>query len=1220
MEIAAKSNSKRMYSWWWDSHNTPKNSKWLQENLADMDNNVKQMIKVLEEDADSFARRAEMYYRKRPELMKLVEEFYRAYRALAERYNHATGVIHKAHETIAEAFPNQVPLIFGDESHVGALTNDVDPQTPDMLPPTRAWGNPDELRKDGFGFSLSHVHDVKRNIDFSEEPTFVSNGKARKGLNFNDGDGKGRNDLKAHILSESERASKAEAEVVALKDSLSKMQAEKEVSLAQFEKNLERLSNLESEVSRAQEDSRGLNDRAASAEAEIQTLRETLYKLESEKESSLLRYEKCLQKVANLEDGLSVAHKEAGEINERASKAEAETLALKQSLAKAETDKEAALVQYRQCLNTISNLEERLRKAEEDARLINERAEKAGIEVENLKQTVSKLIKDKEASELQFQQCLNIIADLKVKLHHAQEETQSLSHEIEDGVAKLKFSEEKCLVLERSNQNLHSELDSLLEKLGNQSQKFTEKQTELVKLWSCVQEEHLRFQEAETAFQTLQQLHSQSQEELNNLAVELQTRSQIMKDMEIRNSELHEEIEQTKIENKGLNELNFTSVASIKSLQEDVSSLKETIQKLEAEVELRVDQRNALQQEIYCLKEELSQVGKKNQSMIEQVELVGSSVKELQEETSILKECNEREKSEKTALLEKLETVKKLVEKNLMLEKSVSDLNSEMESIRRKLKTFEEACQSLSEENSCLISENQHSAIENIVLIEWLRQLKLEAVGIATEKNDLEGKAKKIGDKLTDAETENLQLRRNLLSIRSEKHHLEDEITNVNNQLREKEKEFEEIKEEKEKLNQEVFKERSKAELWESQAATFFCDKQISAVHETLIEATTRELAEACKNLESKSALKDADIEKSKRSQAIVLLNESIKALEDYVFVSRESADEISKGADSIDKLPKLEGMCLRIKAIAEAIMEKEKLLMLENTNAYSMLEASLKQIKELKTGGGRSMRKQEGVSGKMRKQSHEIEMVVKDIVLDQTSDGSSYEIVSKKGTLELDHHGFVELKPVKTHKTETATKATKGKSLSEESLIVDKLEIFDGFMDPNREVNKRKVLERLDSDLQKLENLQITVEDLKSKVETVEKEKTKVGENEYETIKGQLEEAEEAIEKLFTVNRKLTTKAESEKDIDRRRRIYEHARRGSEKIGRLQLEIQRIQFLLMKLEGEREHRARSKISDTKSKVLLRDYIYGGSRSVSMKKRTKKRSAFCGCVQQPLSP
>jgi len=36
------------------------------------------MIKFIEEEADSFARRAEMYYNKRPKLMKLVEDFYQA--------------------------------------------------------------------------------------------------------------------------------------------------------------------------------------------------------------------------------------------------------------------------------------------------------------------------------------------------------------------------------------------------------------------------------------------------------------------------------------------------------------------------------------------------------------------------------------------------------------------------------------------------------------------------------------------------------------------------------------------------------------------------------------------------------------------------------------------------------------------------------------------------------------------------------------------------------------------------------------------------------------------------------------------------------------------------------------------------------------------------------------------------------------------------------------
>ncbi|XP_011010814.1 PREDICTED: inner centromere protein-like isoform X2 [Populus euphratica] len=45
------------------------------------------MLKLIEPDADSFAQRAEMYYKKRPELISMVEDFYRAHRSLAERYD-----------------------------------------------------------------------------------------------------------------------------------------------------------------------------------------------------------------------------------------------------------------------------------------------------------------------------------------------------------------------------------------------------------------------------------------------------------------------------------------------------------------------------------------------------------------------------------------------------------------------------------------------------------------------------------------------------------------------------------------------------------------------------------------------------------------------------------------------------------------------------------------------------------------------------------------------------------------------------------------------------------------------------------------------------------------------------------------------------------------------------------------------------------------------------
>lgn len=91
-----RTESKKSHSWLWDSHISPKNSKWLAENLEDMDQSIKRMLKLIEEDGDSFAKKAEMYYQKRPELISHVEEFYRMYRSLAERYDHLTGELRRS--------------------------------------------------------------------------------------------------------------------------------------------------------------------------------------------------------------------------------------------------------------------------------------------------------------------------------------------------------------------------------------------------------------------------------------------------------------------------------------------------------------------------------------------------------------------------------------------------------------------------------------------------------------------------------------------------------------------------------------------------------------------------------------------------------------------------------------------------------------------------------------------------------------------------------------------------------------------------------------------------------------------------------------------------------------------------------------------------------------------------------------------------------------------
>uniref|UniRef100_K7MMM6 NAB domain-containing protein n=1 Tax=Glycine max TaxID=3847 RepID=K7MMM6_SOYBN len=480
-----------------------------------------------------------MYYKKCPELMKMVEEFYRAYRALAERYDHATGVIRHAHKTMAEAFPNQVPMMMTDDLPAISPT-ETEPHTPKMRHPAGNGGytgEPDSpLNKTG----LKQLNDLYIPGEQENLPKF-----ARRGLNFFETreESNEQNSGSNNTLSESKRVTKDETVILALKKAIAKLEDEKEAGLLQYQQSLEKMSNLELEVSTAQENSRKLDERASKAEAEVQALKEAQIKLQAESEASLLQYQQCLEKISNLEKNISSLQKEAGELNERATKAETESESLKQELARVEAEKEATLVQYNQCLETISKLEERIKEVEENARRIKEHANIAEKEIEALELQVTKLNEEKEDAALHYQQCMEIISSLEYKLSCAEEEVHRLNSKIVDGVEKLQSSKQKCLLLETSNHTLQSELQSLAQKVGSQS-----------RLWGCIQEERLQFIEAEAAFQTLQQLHSQSQEELRSLASELNSKVEILGNVESCKQALEDEVHRVSEENKILNE------------------------------------------------------------------------------------------------------------------------------------------------------------------------------------------------------------------------------------------------------------------------------------------------------------------------------------------------------------------------------------------------------------------------------------------------------------------------------------------------------------------------------------------------------------------------------------------------------------------------------------------------------------------------------------------
>ncbi|TQE06856.1 hypothetical protein C1H46_007494 [Malus baccata] len=123
------------YSWWWASHIRTKQSKWLEQSLQDMEEKVHDTLKIIDEDGDSFAKRAEMYYRKRPELVAYVEESFRAYRALAERYDHLSRDLQSANRTIATVFPERVQYAMEDEDDEIASQTSTSSDGPNKVSP-----------------------------------------------------------------------------------------------------------------------------------------------------------------------------------------------------------------------------------------------------------------------------------------------------------------------------------------------------------------------------------------------------------------------------------------------------------------------------------------------------------------------------------------------------------------------------------------------------------------------------------------------------------------------------------------------------------------------------------------------------------------------------------------------------------------------------------------------------------------------------------------------------------------------------------------------------------------------------------------------------------------------------------------------------------------------------------------------------------------------------
>ncbi|KAL2489060.1 Protein NETWORKED 2D [Forsythia ovata] len=209
---------------------------------SDMEEKVEYILKIIQEDGDTFAQRAEMYYRKRPELVNFVEDSFRGYRALAERYDHISRELQSANRTMATIYPERIQLEMDDDDDgdhfvaKGKLFNNVSSKNLPAAP---------EL-------SIQKPTFQKKN---SKRPSRLMSNKGLIKINESD-------DANPRVFAPSSGLSKSEAlgDIDKLQKEILALQTEKEFVKSSYESGLAKYWDIENQVNEMQAKVSNLQD------------------------------------------------------------------------------------------------------------------------------------------------------------------------------------------------------------------------------------------------------------------------------------------------------------------------------------------------------------------------------------------------------------------------------------------------------------------------------------------------------------------------------------------------------------------------------------------------------------------------------------------------------------------------------------------------------------------------------------------------------------------------------------------------------------------------------------------------------------------------------------------------------------------------------------------------------------------------------------------------
>eukprot|EP00253_Pinus_taeda_P012542 PITA_12542 len=529
------SRDEKSHPWLWDSHISPKNSGWLEENLEGMDKHVKTMLKLIEEDADSFAKKAEMYYKKRPELINHVEEFYRMYRSLAERYDHLTGELRKN-------IPTDLKKQYGlhDDSSAGSQHS------------TKV-----EIkgRAAGFDFFLG-----SRNTDGSKKG--YGNSDDSSSISISDDSEKSpKPHLDLQILKEQKERYRTEFEKVQeeycilqqktreLQEGILHLKEGNEIPRKEAEGKLDNMVNLQEWIA-------GLQTRNSELESQIRSM---AVQVEQSGRSNEILQKEDGQLVVGLQGPGKMTHELEMEIQD-----------LQKKLHISQEENVALRLDFQRCHQDYEMAESRIREMETDTSAQKRQIHTLEVEIDNMKHKLSVMQEENNISHLQNETGNQKLCHTESEIKHFQEENESLMKE--NSVKTIHVNDLELLNsnLLKEKEQLGAELLLKASMLGGMEEKLNNlrKQNQMlsVKL-DASQEQNVQIETLKGSIFGLQEQNKTLSDQL------LESRK--------KNSMLETRLSKLEAENR--------------QLQSELEKLREVLQKWEHEAHVLITENEALE-------------------------------------------------------------------------------------------------------------------------------------------------------------------------------------------------------------------------------------------------------------------------------------------------------------------------------------------------------------------------------------------------------------------------------------------------------------------------------------------------------------------------------------------------------------------------------------------------------------------------------------------------